>query len=67
MVLNPSVFNYITGDECVFEKDVLQKLAEEGELMSYTHKGFWQCMDTVREKQMLERYWASGKALWRKW
>lgn len=67
MVLEPEVFDYIDGDEAVFEKKPLERLAEEGQLMSYIHKGFWQCMDTKREKDMLERYWKSGRAPWKIW
>lgn len=67
MVLNPDVFDYITGDNCVFEKDVLPVLAEEGELMSYNHRGFWQCMDNVREMDLLEKLISTGKAPWIKW
>ena len=67
MVLNPEIFDYIEGDETVFEKDPLEKLAAEGELMSYIHKGFWQCMDNKREKDMLEEYLIQGRAPWKKW
>ena len=67
MVLNPEIFDYIEGDETVFEKDPLEKLAAEGELMSYIHKGFWQCMDNKREKDMLEEYLIQGRASWKKW
>jgi glucose-1-phosphate cytidylyltransferase len=67
MVLKPQVFNYLDGDECVFEKEPLRKLAEEGQLMSYQHKGYWQCMDTLREKNQLEKLWKSGKAPWKVW
>ena len=67
MVLEPAVFNYISGDDTIFEKDVLEVLAAQGELMSYSHNGFWQCMDTVREKRLLDRLWNSGKAPWKKW
>lgn len=67
MVLNPEIFDYIDGDKCVFEKQVLTKLAAEGELMSYLHKGFWQCMDTYREKMQLEKIWESGNAPWKIW
>ena len=64
MVLEPKIFDYIDGDETIFERDVLQKLADEGELMSYTHKGYWQCMDSERERVMLENIFATGKAPW---
>ena len=67
MVLNPEIFNYIEGDQTVFEKEPLEKLAEEGQLMSFVHHGFWQCMDSLREKQDLERLLAVGKAPWKKW
>lgn len=67
MILNPEVFDYITGDQTVFEKEPLEKLAKEGQLMSYMHHGFWQCMDNVREKQMLEKLIAAKKAPWMKW
>lgn len=67
MVLQPEIFYYIDGDSCVFEKNPLAKVAEEGELMSYTHRGFWQCMDNQREKEILEKLWASGNAPWKKW
>ena len=67
MVLNPEIFDYIEGDQTVFEKEPLEKLAQEGQLMSYMHKGFWQCMDNVRERDMLEKLIAAGKAPWMKW
>ncbi len=67
MVLNPEIFNYIEDDTTVFEKGPLVKLAEEKQLMSYIHKGFWQCMDNVREKEILEKLFAAGKAPWKKW
>ena len=51
----------------VFEREPLEKLAKEGQLMSYMHKGFWQCMDTKREMDMLEKYLATGTAPWKKW
>lgn len=67
MVLEPKVFDYIAGDETSFEKEPLEKIAAEGELMSYLHNGFWQCMDTKREKDMLETLWKSGEAPWKSW
>ena len=67
MVLEPQVFDYLDGDECVFEKEPLRKLAQEGQLMSYQHQGYWQCMDTLREKNQLEKLWKSGKAPWKVW
>lgn len=67
MVLNPAVFDYIEGDQTVFEKEPLERLAEEGQLMSYMHRGFWQCMDNIREKQLLEKLIDNKKAPWIKW
>ena len=67
MVLNPEIFSYIEGDETVFEKGPMRRLAEEGQLMGYEHNGFWQCMDTQREKLRLEELWASGNAPWKRW
>lgn len=67
MVLEPSVFDYIEGDETVFEQEPLRRLAENNQLDAYKHNGFWQCMDTKREMEMLENMWASGKAPWKVW
>lgn len=67
MVINPQIFDYIEGDNTVFERESLVRLAEEGQLMSYIHKGFWQCMDNKREKDMLEKLLATGCAPWKKW
>lgn len=67
MVLEPKIFDYLDGDTCVFEKTALVKLAEEGQLMSYVHKGFWQCMDNIREKNILEKLLAEDKAPWKRW
>lgn len=67
MVLEPEVFNYIEGDSTVFEKEPLCRLAEENQINAYKHNGFWQCMDTQREKEMLENLWASGNAPWKVW
>ena len=67
MVLEPEIFNYIKGDDCVFEKDVLPVLANEGQLMSYSHTGFWQCMDNKREMDLLEKLIENGNAPWMKW
>lgn len=67
MVLNPEVFDYIDDDQTIFERKPLERLANEGQLMSYTHKGFWQCMDTKREMDILENMLASGTAPWKKW
>ncbi len=67
MVLQPEIFRYLEDDATVFETDPLERLADEGQLMSYQHTGFWQCMDTVREKDILEKLWASGQAPWKVW
>ena len=66
-VLSPSVLEYIDNDECVWEQYPLNKLAEDGELMAYEHQGFWQPMDTLRDKVYLEELWQSGKAPWKVW
>lgn len=57
----------IDGDDCIFEKTVLVKLANKGQLMSYIHEGFWQCMDNIREKSMLENLLAKNQAPWKRW
>ena len=67
MVLNPEIFDYIEGDQTIFEKEPLEKLVADGQLMSYIHKGFWQCMDSMREKLMLEKLLEVNKAPWKKW
>ena len=67
MVLQPEIFDYLEGDETIFETTPLERLVEQGELMSYRHTGFWQCMDTVREKELLETLWKNGTAPWKVW
>lgn len=67
MVLEPKIFDYIKGDDTVFEQEPLERLAKEGELMSFPHHGFWQCMDTKREKDLLESLLNTGSAPWKKW
>lgn len=67
MVFEPEMFDLIEGDATVFEKEPMSALVEKKQLMSYTHKGYWQCMDTLREKQQLENLWESGKAPWKLW
>ncbi len=67
MVLEPEVFTYLENDQTVFENVILERLAGEGQLMSYQHTGFWQCMDSVREHQILEAYWNTGNAPWKVW
>ncbi|MDD5422818.1 MAG: glucose-1-phosphate cytidylyltransferase, partial [Candidatus Omnitrophica bacterium] len=59
-------FDYLEGDDTILEQDPLEDLARDGELMAYKHEGFWQCMDTLRDKQFLEELWSSGKASWKK-
>jgi glucose-1-phosphate cytidylyltransferase len=66
-VIEPEVFDYIDGDATQFEKEPLSNLARDGQLMAYKHHGFWQCMDTIRDKKLLERYWESGNAPWKIW
>ncbi|MDO8644141.1 MAG: glucose-1-phosphate cytidylyltransferase [bacterium] len=64
MVLEPKVLEYIEGDETLMEREPMARLAKEGQLMAYRHEGFWQPMDTLREKHLLEEMWQSGKAPW---
>lgn len=66
-VLSPSVLQYIQSDQTIWEQEPLMKLAESGQLMAFEHQGFWQPMDTLRDKHLLEELWASGKAPWKKW
>ena len=67
MVLEPEVMDYIEGDSTVFEKGPLEVLANTGQLKAYLHNGFWQCMDTLRDKNLLEELWAGGHAPWKVW
>lgn len=64
-VLHPKVLDYIAGDDTIWERTPMERLAEDGELMAYRHEGFWQPMDTLREKQLLEEIWQSGQAPWK--
>jgi glucose-1-phosphate cytidylyltransferase len=66
-VLSPNVLDRIDGDDCVWEKEPLNGLAADGNLMAYTHEGFWQPMDTLREMIFLQELWASNKAPWKTW
>lgn len=66
-VLEPEVVDYIDGPDTLFEKEPLERLAAEGQLMAYKHEGFWQCMDALRDKILLEDIWASKKAPWANW
>ena len=67
MVCQPEFFDYIEGDSTVLERAPLENVAKDGQLMAYKHEGFWQCMDTVREKDQLEKLWTSGQAPWKVW
>lgn len=67
MMMNPEIFGYLRDDATVFEKEPMERLVSEGQLMSFFHDGFWQCMDTQREMLLLEKMWQSGKAPWKVW
>ena len=67
MVFEPEIFSYLDGDETILEQSPMQRLAREGKLSGYYHEGFWQCMDTQREKKLLEELWAGEKAPWKRW
>ncbi len=67
MMFEPQVFDLLSDDSTVFEKYPMETLAKTGQLMAYRHEGFWQCMDTQRDKNLLESLWATGKAPWKKW
>jgi len=67
MVIEPKVIDYIADDSVVFERAPLERVAHEGQLCAYKHDGFWQCMDTLRDKQQLEELWSLGKAPWKVW
>ena len=66
-VLSPGVFDYLDSDETVWERGPLERLAADGKLSAFVHRGFWQPMDTLRDKTMLEESWASGRAPWKVW
>lgn len=66
-VLNPGVLDYIEGDQCSWEGGPLETIAQHGQLKSFEHRGFWQPMDTLRDKNNLEELWASGQAPWKNW
>ena len=66
-VLEPGVFDYIDGDHSQWEKEPLERLAKDGQLMAYKHSSFWQCMDTLRDKKLLETLWQSGNPPWKIW
>ena len=66
-VFEPAVFDYLEGDDSILERAPLQRLAADGQLMSFLHEGFWQPMDTLREREQLEQLWATGSAPWKCW
>ena len=66
-VLNARALDYIDGDDTVWEREPIERLAADGELMAYRHYGFWSCMDTLKEKTMLDELWGSGEAPWKTW
>jgi glucose-1-phosphate cytidylyltransferase len=66
-VLEPGVMRYIADDDTVWEREPLEALARDGQLSAYTHEGFWQPMDTLRDKIRLEELWQSGSAPWKRW
>ena len=66
-VLEPGVFDYIEGDDTLWEREPMENLAADGELMAYCHEGFWQCMDTMRDKALLQRLWDGGEPPWKIW
>lgn len=67
MVLEPQVIDYIDGDMTTFEREPLERLSQEGQLQAYKYDGFWQCMDTMRDKMQLEEMLEQGKAPWKVW
>jgi len=66
-VLEPGIFRYIAGDSVVWEKEPMKRLADDGQMAAFLHRGFWQPMDTLREKQILEGLWQNGRAPWKVW
>lgn len=67
MVMEPAIFNLIDGDSTPFEKEPMSRLVEKKQLVGYVHKGYWQCMDTLREKQQIEKLWETSSAPWKLW
>ncbi len=66
-ILSPKSIGYIRGDESIWEREPVERLAQDGQLMGFRHQGFWSCMDTLKEKTTLEELWGSGKAPWKVW
>ena len=67
LVFEPAIFDYLKSDSCSLEANALERVAEDGELAAYHHDGFWQCMDTLRDKEYLQRLWDKNEAPWRVW
>lgn len=67
LVVEPEIVDYIDGDDSIFERSPLETLANQGQLMAYKHEGFWQCMDTLRDKKLLEELWQNKQASWKVW
>ena len=67
MVCESKIFDYLEGDSTVLEKEPIENMVADEELIAYKHTGYWQCMDTLREKEKLEELWASGNAPWKVW
>jgi glucose-1-phosphate cytidylyltransferase len=66
-VLHPSTLDYVEGDDSIWEREAVERLAHDGQLRGYRHPGFWSCMDTLKEKNYLEQLWSTGKAPWKIW
>jgi glucose-1-phosphate cytidylyltransferase len=66
-VLEPGIFDYIKGDQIAWEREPMERLAQDGQLMAYKHNGFWQCMDTLRDKKLLNDLWDAGESPWKVW
>lgn len=67
MVMEPGIFDYLDNDETILEQHPMERLVADHQLMAYQHEGFWQCMDTIRDREALEQLWASGRAPWKNW
>jgi glucose-1-phosphate cytidylyltransferase len=66
-VFEPQIFDYLSDDACILEREPMERLVADNQLMAYEHKGFWQCMDTVRDRDVLEELWVKNEALWKVW
>jgi glucose-1-phosphate cytidylyltransferase len=67
LVFEPGIFKYLEGDKSSLEADAMERLAADNQLVAYKHERFWQCMDTLRDKNLLERLWQTGEAPWKVW